>query len=119
MVIGGRLDCAVTNREKRSVMALVGRRRRTTSWRCRWPGGGAGGAGPFAGGADRLPRTGRTPLYGARERDSLCLSPATGSDLSRSHLSRSQFISGRTGRIFPAQKTAPSFSTDGYLAENL
>ena len=68
----------------------------------------------MAGGADRLAADRADPPYGARARDSLCQSPATGSDLSRS-----QFVSGRAGRIFPAQETAPSFLNDGYPAENL
>jgi hypothetical protein len=48
----------------------------------------------------RVPRS-RTPTPPIRiaRRDSLILSRATGSDLSRS-----QFISGRAGRIFPARK---------------
>jgi hypothetical protein len=55
--------------------------------------------GPIAGGADRHAADRADPPYGARERDSLCQSPATGSDLSRS-----QFVSGRRGRIFSARK---------------
>jgi hypothetical protein len=80
----------------------------TTSWRWRWRGGSHGRR-------HRSPCSEpRRPPYGARGRDSLCQSRAT-----RSDLSRSQFVPSRTGRIFPAQETAPSFSTDGYLAENL
>jgi hypothetical protein len=44
----------------------------------------------------------------------LILPRATGADLSRL-----QFVSGETDRIFPIPETAPSFSTDGYPAENL
>jgi hypothetical protein len=45
---------------------------------------GDGGAGPMAGRAARIQRTGETPLYGSRGRDSLNRLRATGSDLSRS-----------------------------------
>jgi hypothetical protein len=83
-------------------------------WRWRWPGAGAGQGGSH-GMLRRSPCSEPPhPPYGTRERDSLCQSRATGSDLSRS-----QFIAGGAGRIFPIPETAPSFSTDGYPAENL
>jgi hypothetical protein len=50
------------------------------------------------------------PLYGARGRDSLCQSRATGSDLSRSH-----FVSSRSSSNIPGRKTAPYGWIDGYL----
>jgi len=50
-IMVGRLDCAVTNRDG------TGRSRRLTAAR-RWSGGGANGAGPMAGSAGRIQRTG-------------------------------------------------------------
>src|SRR3954468_18058762 len=71
----------------------------------------AGSHGPVGQAAFSEP--GRPP-YDARGRDSLILSHATGADFSGS-----QFVPDETYRIFPARKTAPSFSTDGYPAGNL
>jgi hypothetical protein len=72
------------------------------------------GAGPMGWQHRSRPADRGDPPYDARGRDSLNQSPTTGSDFPRS-----QFAPSRADRIFPAQKTAPSFSNDGYLAEDL
>jgi len=66
----------------------------------------------MAAGADRHAANPHTPPVRIARWDSLSQSRATGSDLPRL-----QSVSGGAGRIFPAQETAPSFSTDGYPAE--
>jgi hypothetical protein len=99
-------DCAVTNRDGAGRMVTAGpvvslAVALTTSWRRRWQERVPCPAAPIA-----LRRT-PTPPYAERALGLLCQSRATGSNLSRL-----QFISGGAGRIFPAWKTAPSFSTD-------
>ena len=109
-IIGGRPDCAVTNRDGAGqVRRLISSRRWRAPAVSRRRKVGAGRSGSH-GRRHRSPcsEPPHTP-YGARGRDSLCLSHATGSNLSLS-----QFISGRPGRIFPAEETAPSYSTDSW-----
>jgi hypothetical protein len=79
-------------------------------WRWRWPGAGAGQGGSH-GMLRRSPCSEPPhPPYGARGRDSLCLSPAT-----RSDFSRLQFAPGRTPSNIRGRKTAPYGWIDGYL----
>jgi hypothetical protein len=110
------IDCAVTHRE---ITKRDGAGRTVTadhivavSMAGRWPGGGAGGGdGGSHGRRRRSPRSGPgRPPCGARGRDSLILSRATGSNLSRSH-----FISSRSSSNIPGRKTAPYGWIDGYL----
>jgi hypothetical protein len=74
----------------RSVMALAAR----CGGRPRRGGSGSHGRQHRSHPTDRV-----DPLYGSRGRDSSYPSRTTGSDLSRS-----QFVSGEIGRIFPARK---------------
>jgi hypothetical protein len=114
-IIGGRPDCAVTNRDGAGqVRRLIPSRRwraPAVSRRRKVGAGRSGSHGPRRRSPSGCPAD--PPIRIARW-DSLILPRATGPDLSRS-----QFISGRTGRIFPAQETPPSSSNDGYPAENL
>ena len=56
-IVVGRFDWAVTSREIPTRDGTGRGWRRSTSWRWRWPG-----RVPWAGGADRMQRTGETPL---------------------------------------------------------
>src|SRR3954447_8701017 len=96
----GRLDCAVTKRDDAG-RAAAGHIVAVAL------------AGPLAGGADRLQRTGGTPLM---TRALGLLEPVARNRIRFFEIA--QFGSGRTGQVFAAQETAPSSLNDGYPAGN-